>query len=1163
MEGEGAPVTAATGALGPVVDKLGALLGSDYKLRRRTHKDVRFIKSKLKSVHSILWAVWEKEILDVECKVLKKEALDLADDVHDAIDDFILTLEGSRRSKHLIKVQTKIKASPFQDFRERVGDVSARCRDKWKWDKNKSAQPISSLFSRKKNTNPRIPPPPPPPPRAPFVHKDASEVIGMGGWIDELVRYLVGGGGGGEETTTVQPQLKMASIVGIGGVGKTTLASLVYGEIGNKFQSGAFVSVTPTPNMKELLTSILRQVGAEPPAGTQARTEEHIIHTISSFLENKRYLVIIDDIWHRGQWDIIRRSFPENNLGSRIVITTRIASIPEDDLDNSKLNIRMNPHWGRPSRTNPDGSKIRWIYGPEWEDLAARMKPDMVGEGFDYDHPIVRMCTGVPLALLCMFSAMAVVREQQQQLGVHVKARDVQDMIEKQVKQSGIQNTPGFEPLVESLQLDYADLPHHMLKTCLLYCSLYPENYHFYMNNLVMRWLAEGFTYKVDVAKGYYKELCNRGFVLRLHMYYYQMNPMMRNFLRWKSHEDNFITCSSDITLAYACRIHRLCIDDYQVDDGEVHVVDTLLELDWSQIRSLVVFEGAKRYVPFEKLERVRVLDLQYHCDHLEFEKFRWTSVKDFGFEALGNQHVKDICGLLSVRHLFGLEGTGISEIPPEIARLQHLETLQVSFTLITGLPCEIGDLRQLKTLVVSHNAKLEKLPREIGGLQHLETLDLSYSNEIKELPCEIVNLQNLKNLDLHDTKLKELPREIGNLQNLENLNLHHTKLKELPREIGKLQHLKALEVGWGGITWLGSEIGDLQHLETLDLNGNQGLTQLPREMGKLQNLKRLLLYATGVVKIPREIGWLKNMEILELDPHIGALPWEASQLPKLEGVPECVRQAWKKSDLVSELAGEIMSIRMVSWDDDDRVGLNVDTKHMHIPRWIKDHFNDLGSLDIRMCKLEERDLKILQEMPSLKELKLRLEVVPRDPIAINGEGFPRLEYLTVDCRVPRAITFDEGAMPLLRYLYLEFQFYGGPPPAANKDPQLGIKHLRRLECVEFRCNLEWYGGAAESSPCMSAMIDVVRKEAQEHPNSILFWVTGRRLEEFPAKESLAGEVSSSSSGTGTEMKREEKKSAQEVCSSSSSAGTGEIKKEEEEILELEAAASSVSGFLP
>uniref|UniRef100_A0A453QA80 Uncharacterized protein n=3 Tax=Aegilops tauschii TaxID=37682 RepID=A0A453QA80_AEGTS len=855
--------------------------------------------------------------------------------------------------------------------------------------------------------------------------------------------------------------------------------------------------------MKDVLTTILQQLGVEPPAGTEARTEEDFIHAITNFLEDKRYLVIIDDIWHRGEWDIIRRSFPQNNLGSRIVITTRIASLPGDDLDNSKLNIRMNPIWS--------SEKERWLYGFYMVDLlAARMKPDMmVGQGFDSDHPIVRMCGGVPLALLCMYSAMAMVlREQQEQLGVHVKARDVQDIIEKQVKQSGIQNTPGFEPLVESLKLGYDDLPHHMLKTCLLYCSIYPENYTFAMNDLVMRWVAEGFTYKVDVAKYYLEELGNRGLMLRDGHGDYHMNPMMRNFLRWKSREDNFITCSSDITLLYACHIHWLCIDDYLIDDGAVEVVDTLLELDWS-IRSLVVFEGAKRCVPFEKLERVRVLDLQYHHNHLELERSRRRYSEDFVFEALGNQHVKDICGgLLRVRHLFGLEGTGISEIPPEIARLQHLETLQVRFTWITELPCEIGDLQELKSLVVSRNNKLAKLPKEIGDLQHLETLDLCFSSRIKELP-----------------------REIMNLQNLENLNLYDTMLKELPREIGKLQHLKTLEVGMTSIRRLGSEIGDLQQLETLDLSYNRRLTQLPREMWKLQNLKRLLLDGTHVAKIPREMGGLKKLEILELDATIGALPWEASQLSKSEGVPECVRQAWKNSDLVSELAGEILSIQPVGMYNCNG-GLVVGTKHMQIPRWIKDHFNDIGSLDIRTCKLEEQDLKILREMPSLRNLKLRLEVVPREPIAISGEGLSRLWELVVDCRMPRVVTFQEGATPLLQSLSFEFQFFGGPPPPANKgDPQLGIKHLGSLECVKFSCNEKWYGGAAETSPCMSAMIDVVRKEAQEHPNKIRFHVTGRENEEFPAIEESA---QASSSGTS------------EIDGTPNSR-TGEIQEEEEE----------------
>jgi thymidylate kinase len=105
---------------------------------------------------------------------------------------------------------------------------------------------------------------------------------------DELVLHLVGK----EESTPMELQLKMASIVGMAGMGKTTLARLVYEAIGNKFQVRAFVSVNPGGSMKEVLASILEQVGADstaPFAGSKAATEvDHLIQIISNCLKDQR-----------------------------------------------------------------------------------------------------------------------------------------------------------------------------------------------------------------------------------------------------------------------------------------------------------------------------------------------------------------------------------------------------------------------------------------------------------------------------------------------------------------------------------------------------------------------------------------------------------------------------------------------------------------------------------------------------------------------------------------------------------------------------------------------------------------------------------------------------------------------------------------------------------
>lgn len=168
--------------------------------------------------------------------------------------------------------------------------------------------------------------------------------------------------------------------------------------------------------------------------------------------------------------------------------------------------------------------------------------------------------------------------------------------------------------------------------------------------------------------------------------------------------------------------------------------------------------------------------------------------------------------------------------------------------------------------------------------------------------------------------------------------------------------------------------------------------------------------------------------------------------------------------------------------------GLVVGARQMRIPPWIRDHFNDIVMLDIRICKLEEGGLKILREMPKLDELALRFEVVPKEPVIFSSQGFERLTCLIIDSRVPR-ITFQEGAMRRLSELKFQFQFYAGPP---NKDP-VGINHLRSLRCISFECNEDWYGGG--DSPCIRPTIDVVRKEARELPSSVTLYVSGHEDE--------------------------------------------------------------------
>ncbi|CAL4980056.1 unnamed protein product [Urochloa decumbens] len=222
-----AAVTAATGALGPVLVKLTALLGAEYKLQEGTRRDIVSIKSELEPVHDLLGKLGGREDLDVACTDWMAEARELSYDMEDDIDGFTLGLERDDGGF----IQWEATDSPFKEFMERVKDVSKRC--------GKMQKVGDTICNSTKLTTD---------PRALFLHKDASELVGMERKKEKLIEQL--------------QEHEMVCTVGSAGMGKTTLADLVYQTIGDGFQCRAFVSVHPSPNMTEILGTILSQVSS-------------------------------------------------------------------------------------------------------------------------------------------------------------------------------------------------------------------------------------------------------------------------------------------------------------------------------------------------------------------------------------------------------------------------------------------------------------------------------------------------------------------------------------------------------------------------------------------------------------------------------------------------------------------------------------------------------------------------------------------------------------------------------------------------------------------------------------------------------------------------------------------------------------------------------------
>lgn len=225
-------VIAATGALGPVRTKLTELLGDrlEFAHLKRWEKDIRFIRSELDSVYSLLLTIWEREDLrrDAACNDWMAEARRLSYSTEEAIARAGLT-------------QPKTDAtSLFEVLKEEVRSLLNQCSEDWKTTPGRTTTTSESEHHQPEANNVD--------PRSEFLHNDASELVEMDEKKYQLVRLL-------QEHHAV-------CIVGFAGMGKTTLADLVYQGIGKKFESRAFVSLSRRPNMTRVLTSLCTQVMA-------------------------------------------------------------------------------------------------------------------------------------------------------------------------------------------------------------------------------------------------------------------------------------------------------------------------------------------------------------------------------------------------------------------------------------------------------------------------------------------------------------------------------------------------------------------------------------------------------------------------------------------------------------------------------------------------------------------------------------------------------------------------------------------------------------------------------------------------------------------------------------------------------------------------------------
>uniref|UniRef100_A0A0E0BRC5 Thioredoxin domain-containing protein n=1 Tax=Oryza glumipatula TaxID=40148 RepID=A0A0E0BRC5_9ORYZ len=369
-----------------------------------------------------------------------------------------------------------------------------------------------------------------------------GQLVGRDISMQKLVRWLADG----------EPKLKVASVVGSGGVGKTTLATEFYRLHGRRldapFDCRAFVRTPRKPDMTKILTDMLSQLRPQHQHQSSDVWEvDRLLETIRTHLQDKKYFIIIEDLWASSMWDIVSRGLPDNNSCSRILITTEIEPVALACCGyNSEHIIKIDP-------LGDDVSSQLFFSG-------------VVGQGNEFpgyltevSHDIIKKCGGLPLAITITAR--------------HFKSQLLDGMqqwnhIQKSLTTSNLKKNPTLQGMRQVLNLIYNNLPH-CLKACLLYLSIYKEDYIIRKANLVRQWMAEGFINSIEnkvmeeVAGNYFDELVGRGLVqpvdvnCKNEVLSCVVHHMVLNFIMCKSIEENFsITLDhSQTTVRHADKI--------------------------------------------------------------------------------------------------------------------------------------------------------------------------------------------------------------------------------------------------------------------------------------------------------------------------------------------------------------------------------------------------------------------------------------------------------------------------------------------------------------------------------------------------------------------------------------------------------------------------------
>ncbi|KAL2226780.1 UNVERIFIED_CONTAM: putative late blight resistance protein R1A-10 [Sesamum indicum] len=703
------------------------------------------------------------------------------------------------------------------------------------------------------------------------VGSGKNVVVGFESDLEEMRTRLTG----------ASSKRDIVSIVGMGGIGKTTLARQAYDDsyIVYHFDTRAWVTVSQEYSLRQVLIGLLDSAKILTEKMYDKR-EEELADCLYKGLVGRRYLIVMDDIWDTQIWDAVRRFFPNDCNGSRILLTTRLSDVALYADSFSPLH------------------KMQFLKeGESWNLLCKKVfgEKDCPRELEDIGKAIARNCGGLPLAIVVIGGLLS--KESRRQEYWRNLAENLSSIVTKDDDQC-----------LKILGLSYNRLPQR-LRACFLYMAVFPEDYEIPVAKLIRLWAAEGFLKPnaskslEDLAEEYLDDLIERNLILvskrsaNGKIRTCNIHDLLRNLCSRNARKEKFlymVNCKDNV-LKQGVNItprrlsnppRRLSIPPRRLS----------IHPDFLSIQSQILYKSEIHNSSAHSLLCTGARLIYPSCVYLGYRLLRVLDliiVRFFHFPA-------EITKLVHLRYL---AFTYNEALPPSIAELWNLQTLVYhnwTFGKCPVFPVEIWMMPKLRHLCIT--------PCRLPVPQNVRMLvlgNLQTLSEVRNLRCSVDIFKRIPNLKELGISYEVSPSENWSKYQLEALvNLHQLETLKLlfknsshaseivnPPKLAFPEKLKRLILAGCGIPWSSMTIvGALPNLEVLKLRRNacQGIEWEPVEEQFCQ-LKHLLLEEVDLVQwvanethfprlqrlvirscyklkeIPSGIGEIPTLELIEL----------------------------------------------------------------------------------------------------------------------------------------------------------------------------------------------------------------------------------------------------------------------------------------------------------